>query len=369
MIVDDTTYIPVKAISAIWGASYGANEQKLFIRTDGEPVQVPAAEKVFSKKGTVSIGGKDTAVHYILVPKSSNLRADVALAQNAIGETESLDSLAKRTSAKAAINGSYFQSYDSAQSQDPYGIVIKNGNLVHAEGTGSTIGFTNSDTIKMDIVRSSISATVGSTHYAVSLMNHTPAADSNTVVLFTSARGRSTQCAFGTSLVVQNGEVVSVAHKKAVTIPSKGYVLLFTGDKATAVQSIKKGTKVSYAISYVNAAGNKVDWSNVQTAVGAGPLLLKDGANVVNPEKEGFSDSAGFSMSVARSAVGVTQSGDILLVGGVKCTLGQLASVMTQLGAVNAICMDSGSSSGLYSAGDTALPSPGKAISNALIFK
>lgn len=369
MIVGDITYIPVKAVSAIWGASYGSNEQTLYMRSDGAPVQVPAVEKVFTKKTAVSIDGKNVTVNYILVPKSSNLKADVALAQNTIGQTESLASLAKRSSAKAAINGSYFQSYDSSQSQDPYGLLIKNGKLVHAEGTGSVIGFTSSGNVTMDIIRSSITASVGGVSYTVSLVNHTPAVNSNSVVLFTSARGRSTNCAFGTSLVVQNGEVISVSSKTAVDIPSSGYVLFFTGDKASAAQNIKKGTKVSYTVSYVNYAGNKVDWSNIQTAVGAGPLLLKDGVNVVDPEKEGFSDSEGFSLAVSRSAVGVTQSGDLLLVGGVKCTLRQLASVMSQLGATQAICMDSGSSSGLYINGSASLPTPSKEISNALIFK
>ena len=50
MIVNDTTYVPVKAVSAIWGASYGANEQTLYMRTDGSPVQVPAVEKSAYKK-------------------------------------------------------------------------------------------------------------------------------------------------------------------------------------------------------------------------------------------------------------------------------------------------------------------------------
>jgi exopolysaccharide biosynthesis protein len=368
MLVDGTTYLPVKVLSAIWGASYGNNEQTLYIRTDGGEVQVPAVEKIFEKKSTVSVDGKNISVRYILVPKTSNLKADVALAQNVIGQTESLQSLAKRNSAKAAINGSYFQSYDSTQSQDPYGLLIKKGTLIHAESTGSAIGFTSNGSVKMEIVRAAVTATVGGNNYTISLVNHTPAVNSNTVVLFTSARGNNTNCAFGTSVVVQNGEVVSVSSKTAVDIPSNGYVLFFTGDKATTAQSFKKGTAVSYSIGYVNQAGNKVDWSNIQTAVGAGPLLLKDGANVVNPGKEGFSDSAGFTMSVARSAVGVTQSGDILLVAGVKCTLNQLASVMSQLGAVQAICMDSGSSSGLYLPGGS-LSAPAKDISNALIFK
>lgn len=367
MIVDNTCYVPLKAAKEIWGASYGWNEQTLYIRTDGKEVHVPAIEKVFVKEQTVSVGGKNTSVSYILVPKSSNLHADVILAQNSVGQTESLHSLARRSSAKAAINGSYFQSYDSSKSQDPYGLIIKNGNLLHAENTGSVIAFTKSS-VKMDIVRSVISASVGSNHYSVSLFNHTPTANSNTVVLYNSAYGSNTNCALGTSVTVQNGEIVSIVTKQAVNIPSNGYVLLFTGEKAAAAQKFKKGTKVSYSISYTNGDGQTIDFSNVTTAVGAGPLLLHDGNNVVNPEREGFSDSTGFSMTVTRSAVGVTADGNILLVGDVKCTLEQLASIMSQLGAKQAICMDSGSSSGLYAPG-SALSAPAKDISNALIFK
>ena len=368
MIVNSTTYIPVKAVSAIWDASYGSNEQALYIQKDGKAVQVPEIEKVFPKRQAVTIGGKNTPVNYVLVPKSSDLKADVVLAQNAIGQTETMKSLAQRTSAKAAVNGSYFKSYDSSKSQDPYGLLIKNGNLIHAEGTGSTIGFTKNGTVKMDIVRSAVTANVGGTVYNVSLVNHTPAANSNTVVLYTSAYGKNTNCASGTAVIVQNGEVVSIHRKKAVNIPSNGYVLLFTGSKADAADALKKGTKVSYTTGYVGPNGAKLDWSDIRTAVGAGPLLLKDGSNVVNPAKEGFSDSAGFDLAVARSAVGVLKNGDILLVGGVKCTLNQMANVMSQLGAVHAICMDSGSSSGLYVPGHT-LPTPGKDISNILIFK
>ena len=367
MIVDNTSYIPLKAAKEIWGASYGWNEQTLYIRTDGKEVQVPAVEKVFVKEQIVSVGGKNTPVSYILVPKSSGLHADVILAQNTVGQTESLRSLARRSSAKAAINGSYFQSYDSSKSQEPYGLIIKSGNLLHAENTGSVIAFTSSN-IKMDIVRSVITASVGGTHYSVSLFNHTPNANSNTVVLYNSAYGNSTNCALGTSVTVQNGEIVSIVSKQPVNIPSNGYVLLFTGEKATTAQKFKKGTKVSYSVRYTNGDSHTVDFSDVKTAVGAGPLLLKDGNNIVNPEREGFSDSTGFSMTVTRSAIGVTADSDILLVGDVKCTLEQLASIMSQLGAKHAICMDSGSSSGLYVPG-AALSAPAKDISNALIFK
>ncbi|MBQ2995448.1 MAG: phosphodiester glycosidase family protein, partial [Peptococcaceae bacterium] len=103
--------------------------------------------------------------------------------------------------------------------------------------------------------------------------------------------------------------------------------------------------------------------------IGAGPILLKDGKAALNPVKEGFTDTTSFQMPVARSAVGITEDGTILLVGNVKCTAEEMSAVMLELGAEQAIAMDSGSSSGLYSVAEDAVAAPAKAISNALIFK
>ncbi len=368
MIVDNVTYVPAKAAQEIWGARYGWNAQTFYLSTDGSPVQVPPVEKVFLKRAAVTLNGRTQPVTYVLIPADSGLQANVVLAQNVIGQTESLSSIAARSSAQAAINGSYFQSFDETRSQDPYGILIKNGALIHAEGTGSAVGFTSDGSVKMDIVRSDISATVAGKQYSVSLMNHAPAADSGSVTLFTSTYGASTRCAFGTSVTVSNGKVLSVTAGSSVRIPHDGFVLLFTGKQADSAQKIQKGAAASYSVRYTNLAGKSVNWSDVQTAVGAGPLLLKDGVNVLNPAREGFTDTTGFDMEVARSAVGVTSEGDILLVSGVKCVLKDMVSVLSQLDAVQAICMDSGSFAGIYAAGSSAAE-PAKEISNALIFK
>ena len=368
MILNNTTYLPMKALSILENASYAWNTQTLYIRKDGGKITLPNDEKVLLKTTSVNVAGKKTSLHYILIPKASNLNANIILAQNEIGQTESLKSMASRSSAKAAINGSFFQSYDNSKFNDPYGIIIKNGTLVHSENTGSTIGFTNNGIIKIDTIRSVITTTIHGTQYPISLLNHIPSTESNAITLFTNARGSSTGCSFGTSVVIKNGEVVSIVNKQSVAIPNKGYVLLFTGSKTSIAQSIKRGTKISYKVQYTNLSGSAVDWSNIKTAVSAGPILLKDGVISPHPEKEGFSDTAGFRIAITRSAIGITASGDILLIGSFKCTLEQLASVMQQLGAVQAISMDSGSSSGLYLTHNV-ISAPSKEISNALIFK
>ena len=365
---EDTLWMPAEVLKSVWNASYGFNDEAVYIHTDGSDVVVPESQKVFVEKKSIIIDEKPMVVRYVYIPNFSALKTDIVLAQNTVSAAEELSSMATRTSAKAAINGGFFQSFDESKAQEPYGILIKDGKLIHSDNTGSTLGFTKDGAVKLDVVRSVVSIKVADTEYTVSLVNHSPAVDSNAISLFTSAYGKSIELN-GTAVVVQNGVVCAVSDSKTVNIPKDGYVLLFTGNKTALTTSMKKGDTVSYAVSYVNGNNTKVDWSDVQTAIGAGPILVKDGKNVLNPAKEGFTDVTSFQIAVARSAVGITEDGTMLLVGGIKCTTEQLAEIMIQLGATNAISMDSGASSGLYSVATEAVAAPMKAINNALIIK
>ena len=365
---DDEVLIPLHAVSAIWNASFGHNSDALYIQTDGSEVVVPLTPKVFVEKQSVTIGEKSSVIRYIRIPEFSNLKADVVLANNTIGTTEKLNNLAVRSSAKAAINGGFFQSFDSAKTQEPYGILIKDGKLIHSDNTGSTLGFTRDGKVKLDIVHSVIQVKISDSAYTAALMNHSPAVDSDTIALFTSAYGESLSST-GTALIVQNGMVSAITDSKTVNIPEDGCVVLFTGERAKEVEKIQKNDAVSYSVSYVTANDAKADWSDVQTAIGAGPILVNNGKVVCNPAKEGFTDETSFQVAVARSAIGITKDNTVILVGSVKCSAEELAAIMVELGAVQAIAMDSGASSGLYSVTDEPVVAPTKAISNALIFK
>lgn len=368
VLFDDTVLIPSEVLSVVWDAAYGANEETLYIHTDGSEVIVPEIPKVFVEKQSVAIGDKNTLIRYIRIPAVSDLKADIVLASNRIGATEELEDIAVRSSAKAAINGSFFQSFDETKTQEPYGILIKDGKLIHSDNTGSTIGFTHDGKIKLDMIHSNIQIKIADTNYTASLMNHSPAVGNDAIVLFTPAYG-DTLISTGAAVIVQNGMIHSVSNSKTVTIPSDGYVVLFTGNHAEKVKDFQKNDIVSYTISYLTEDNKKIDWSDVQTAVGAGPILVNNGKIVCNPAKEGFTDETSFQIAVSRSAIGITKDGTVLLVGGVKCTADELAAVMVELGAVQAIAMDSGSSSGLYSITAEPVAAPMKAISNALIFK
>ncbi|GAB6274994.1 MAG: hypothetical protein STSR0004_18590 [Peptococcaceae bacterium] len=122
-------------------------------------------------------------------------------------------------------------------------------------------------------------------------------------------------------------------------------------------------------VEFRNLSDNLADygWEGVQTAVGAGPRLLTNGKITVNPAGEGFTSEKILSMCMARSAVGVKTDGTVLLAT-TTASVKDLARVMKNLGAHNAMNLDGGASSGLWYKGKY-ITSPGRTLSNALIFK
>lgn len=97
-------------------------------------------------------------------------------------------------------------------------------------------------------------------------------------------------------------------------------------------------------------------WDAVE-AVGAGPMLVKDGRDVSLASSCGemYYRTIGGAARHPRTAVGVTGDGKVILLvadgrgmnGSVGCTLSELADIMIGLGAVEAINLDGGGSSAM----------------------
>ncbi|MCR4404838.1 MAG: phosphodiester glycosidase family protein [Candidatus Acetothermia bacterium] len=90
----------------------------------------------------------------------------------------------------------------------------------------------------------------------------------------------------------------------------------------------------------------------LRDAVSAGPLLLREGRVVLDPRGEGFSEAFATARAV-RSALGITPQGDLIMLvagqgtGSAGLTLEELARLMEELGAVDALALDGGSSASL----------------------
>lgn len=175
-------------------------------------------------------------------------------------------------------------------------------------------------------------------------------------------------------VVVQNDQVVTqlpggLAGQESFAIPANGYLLTLRSNSSTSdADSLSIGTPVQIESSTVPA-----DFSLYPHILGAGPLLLQNQQIVLDAKAEQFSE-AFIQQSAIRSGIGTTAVGNLVIaavhhgIGGRGATLMEMAQIMQQLGAIDALNLDGGSSTGLYLGGHLLDRSPSTAarVHNAL---
>jgi len=161
--------------------------------------------------------------------------------------------------------------------------------------------------------------------------------------------------------IIKDGKMLQRGYYRAVAgVTADGRL------KITVLYDVK--TKKDGSIEYiVDENGKKVDWSDVISGVEAGPRLVKDGRVAVEFSIESFGEDKILTQGAQRSAIGVKPDNTILLVTVSGVTIHQLAEIMKELGAQDAMNLDGGASSGLYYSGRYVTRS-GRPISNALLF-
>jgi tetratricopeptide (TPR) repeat protein len=112
--------------------------------------------------------------------------------------------------------------------------------------------------------------------------------------------------------------------------------------------------------------GSRLDWSEYETVLAAGPTLVRGGEADVNLAAEGFTDPYVVGQS-ARTATGLTSGGRLIL----ACvrepvSLSELADIMKSLGCAEAMALDGGDSVAMYHGGRT-VHAPGGKLTNILL--
>ncbi|MEA4883910.1 MAG: phosphodiester glycosidase family protein [Clostridia bacterium] len=172
------------------------------------------------------------------------------------------------------------------------------------------------------------------------------------------------------SVVVRGGVVQEVSGGEK-QIPPDGYVINFQGQEASLAQRFKAGDRVDYSI--VCADGSPLDgfWARAVEGFGAGPKLVEDGRvvySVARARDEGFTEAKILTESGARSGLGATPDGRLLMVTVGSATVAELAQIMKEIGAHEAMNLDGGASSGLVFNGRY-ITRTGRRISNALLIQ
>jgi hypothetical protein len=302
-------------------------------------------------------------------PRQPGVSLRPILSSNSNSGTAPLFNTAQRTQGIAAINGGFFNRNNqlplgAIRSDNRWlsGPILNRGALAWNDSGEITFGHLNlqetltSSTGKRWTLQGTNSAYVGAG-----------------VARYTPDWGRSYRSIIDqeTLLTVQNGQIVSRKQaSKAGTnlaIPSDGYLLVVRADQ-DAVAALSVGTSLT-----VESLLRPDDFDRFQQVMGAGPLLLQNSRVILNAQSEKFSNSF-IQERAPRSIIATTSQGTLLMLtvhqrlGGAGPTLAEAAQLVQQLGVVNALNLDGGSSTTLYLGGQllNRPPSTAAAVNNGI---
>lgn len=317
----------------------------------GPPGNLPQAPKPswtvkYEKKGSVNL------VYVNMNNPSIELRP--VMANNKVGGIESLDSMAKRVGAVAAINGTYFNAYEG-QDNLPWGTIEINGKYSHL-GSNATLGIDDNNKVHINKLKAYIEGSTNDSWvwpnrwYAWGL-NH-PRPDG--IIVYTPDYKENVTPNGNTAIVVQNGVVTSMVNGKT-DIPKDGYVILYGKNNTERSDQFSIGTRVDYKVVYDD---NK-DYQ-FKSAISNYPLLLLNGEQAIEEITDPKMNSKG-----PKSFVGISQDNILIMGTSDASSVWDLAETAKSLGLNSAINLDGGASCGLYYNGNY-VKIPGRQLSNCL---
>lgn len=270
------------------------------------------------------------------------------LSNDAVPGLETVSAMAARTGAVAAINAPYF-----APNGEIIGLLKMDGTIVSTPLLART-AYGQDAAGRKFIAQVAYQGTVvlpdGRT---VPISGVNRERGENELILYNNYYGPSTRSnGYGREFAVQGGKVTAVGQGNT-PIPPQGYVLSAHGTAAQALADLKVGD----AVTVRQTLGAEFD--QAVYAVGAGPTLVKEGRIFLTTAQEAFPPDIAVGRA-PRSALGLTRDGRLILVvvdgrqaDSIGMTLAELATLLQELGAVDAMNLDGGGSSDLVIDGHT----------------
>jgi hypothetical protein len=320
----------------------------------------PGVERIEIRRGEFSVGlGPDRWVINVLVLDPSRTRLVLGRANDKLVGTETTSSIARRHGALAATNAGFFRT-DGSYRGEPAGIVLRAGKVLsepYRKRPGLAVSNKGGRT-RLAVVDAEVrveAAPSKGLRRRVDGVNRPRLGEE--LILFTPEFDRTTLTGpEGVEAVVDKGRVVDVIDGRgAASIPRTGWVLSGRGPAAEWVRAqLKPGTRLEL-LTDVRLTPRPA--FTPEFVVGGGPRLVRAGRPVAaGPEAGG----PGFTETRhPRTAVGVRADGRVLLVTvdgrqperSVGMTIAELASLLLELGAVEAVNMDGGGSTTMVAGG------------------
>ncbi len=303
----------------------------------------------------VRLGANNFPVSYFEIdPRQKGIKLRPILPQepNLVGSNH-LVKFAPLTPIAAAINGGYF----NRNNRMPLGAIKRDGKWLSSPILNrGAIGW--NDRGKIQIARPQLQETLNtSRNEQLPILALNSAYVQTGIGRYTTEWGKTYTPIQTDELIVTviQDKVIQITPGNAVgsinvPIPANGYLLALRGQPELS-GSIPLGTAIT-----IKQQITPTEIDNYAQIMGAGPWLVQAGRIVLDAKSENF--GAAFSKeSAVRSAIANTSTGNIILVavhnraGGKGPTLTEMAQLMQQMGTVDALNLDGGSSTSLYLGG------------------
>jgi len=326
----------------------------------------PVAPGVEHRRGAAVAADRESSVHVVDIdPSDPDLRIESSFGLDRVNALETVSQQALRRSREghrvvASVNGSTFNLWDNG-TYSARGLNIKGGE-VH------TVGFpTASGHYATFAIDSGGRAMIGTPSVALTLTLpdggmvplariNQPRRENEAVLLTERYDSRTWTATDGVEAVIQgvdlplrlggtySGTVALVQRGSTdIEIPTGSVVLSAAGAGAEPLADLQSGDPLTFSIAIDSG------WESVVETVGAREQLVRRGAIEILPVGQKT-----YNTTAPRTSVGITASGRVLMVtvdgrlpGSPGLTIPQLAELMSDLGAVDAVNLDGGGSTTL----------------------
>ncbi|HHY37027.1 MAG TPA: phosphodiester glycosidase family protein [Firmicutes bacterium] len=275
---------------------------------------------------------------------ASGVALDLLYNAEGVAFPRPLTELAAQRGVVAAINGDFF--YQQGAYTAPVGPMVQEGRLVASPGTDRTMGvFALKNNGRIEVGPWQGEGYVyqpGGEPFRLAGVNK-PGTDYAWPILYTGDWGRMSPATPPgvVTLIGIDSRVIRVSETGEQEIPEGGFALVAGGAAADYFRTLRPGDPIEFSYTTVP------DWRNYLAALGGGGILLQDGRIVTDGHQvEGRHP---------RSAAGVSADGKTLYLVAVDgrqdesrgLEQGELALLLLELGAYNAINLDGGGSTTL----------------------
>lgn len=292
-------------------------------------------------KMTKYYNGKPVRINIVEVSNSVNpdLKIEPAIASKRLASRRKIANIANRENAIVAINAGYFK----PETGVPLGTLMIN-NKVYTGPIYNRVAIGISDN-EYKMARIELNAMLNTNEGGVKIDNiNQPRILSTHTIVYTSDWGENTPQTpkYGIQLVIQNGKLIKITDK-ATKIPDNGYVVIGPKSILKELYSAKKFNLDVRLSPY---------WKGINHVISGGPYLVKEGEIFVDMTDEKLNAIGGRN---PRTAIGYTNDNNLILLtadgregASVGLTLNELASLMKELGCIDAMNLDGGGSTVMY---------------------